>query len=435
MWIESIEVPSIGIRSREVPSAEIQQNQRGEQPMSDITLPEKELTKLAAVSQSNLYIYRGENLLYDVPDRINLFSYDPEFLLTLQTESDAPVSIYTEGDLVYYGILRLPDDLYCIAGPFSINKLSRKYTDDYARSHQIREIKAYHIHAFTNYQCQSLLSLLYTMITGKSPEEQASLSFHDMYSFSFLEQAQNMEAHRIQHYQFQNSEEDIMHHSYQQEQFLYDCIKGGDSDGIHQLLNLQSAAGQTTGTMSHSTRKQEEYTTVTALHLFCRAAIEGGVNPYDAYDLSDMYLQQLSADSSIETAHRIFFAALQDFVKMVQKAQHVKNQSIHTQKCRQYILRHLSKSFTLDTLAEYVGLNKTYLSALFHQIEGITLQEYILRERVGAAENMLKFSDYSISQIASYLCFQSQSYFGMIFKRYTGMTPGNYRKKNKPQGF
>ena len=40
---------------------------------------------------------------------------------------------------------------------------------------------------------------------------------------------------------------------------------------------------------------------------------------------------------------------------------------------------------------------------------------------------MLRFSDYSISQIAGYLGYGSQSYFGAVFKKETGVTPGEYR--------
>lgn len=42
---------------------------------------------------------------------------------------------------------------------------------------------------------------------------------------------------------------------------------------------------------------------------------------------------------------------------------------------------------------------------------------------------MLRYSDYEVKEIASYLSFCSQSYFGNIFRQQTGMTPARYRKK------
>lgn len=42
---------------------------------------------------------------------------------------------------------------------------------------------------------------------------------------------------------------------------------------------------------------------------------------------------------------------------------------------------------------------------------------------------MLRYSDYEVKEIANYLSFCSQSYFGNIFRKQTGMTPARYRKK------
>ena len=61
----------------------------------------------------------------------------------------------------------------------------------------------------------------------------------------------------------------------------------------------------------------------------------------------------------------------------------------------------------------------------------MTLQQYVIRERCAHAANMLKYSDYSISLIAEYFCFSTQSHFGRVFKEYSGMTPLEYRNRYK----
>ena len=43
---------------------------------------------------------------------------------------------------------------------------------------------------------------------------------------------------------------------------------------------------------------------------------------------------------------------------------------------------------------------------------------------------MIQFSEYSLLEIGQYLGFCSQSHFSKTFRKYTGMTPGQFRKKN-----
>ncbi|MCR5005683.1 MAG: helix-turn-helix domain-containing protein [Clostridiales bacterium] len=58
----------------------------------------------------------------------------------------------------------------------------------------------------------------------------------------------------------------------------------------------------------------------------------------------------------------------------------------------------------------------------------MTLKQFIPQEKVEAAKNMLRFSEYPLSEIAHYLGFSSQNYFGAVFLRYTTKTPAQYRR-------
>jgi AraC-like DNA-binding protein len=60
---------------------------------------------------------------------------------------------------------------------------------------------------------------------------------------------------------------------------------------------------------------------------------------------------------------------------------------------------------------------------------GISVSEYIRRKRVEAAENMLRYSDYTLIEISQYLAFSSYSHFAGVFHAYTGLTPKEYRKR------
>lgn len=103
--------------------------------------------------------------------------------------------------------------------------------------------------------------------------------------------------------------------------------------------------------------------------------------------------------------------------------------SLPVVQCQDYIRYHLDERIALGELAQRVGLNASYLSTLFKRETGLSLTEYVQRERVATAKNMLKYSDHSATQIATALGFSSQSYFTRVFRQATGFTPTEYRRR------
>ncbi|AZZ61255.2 helix-turn-helix transcriptional regulator [Oenococcus sp. UCMA 16435] len=119
-----------------------------------------------------------------------------------------------------------------------------------------------------------------------------------------------------------------------------------------------------------------------------------------------------------------------DFCSIDQNFKEKNYESKYIRQCKQYVEKHLFQHFSLDDIADQISINKCYLKNQFSKQEGISLKRYIHKERIKAAQNMLKFSNQPISVIANYLCFDSQSHFGAVFKSIIGMTPSNYRMKN-----
>nr|WP_243426995.1 AraC family transcriptional regulator [Mediterraneibacter glycyrrhizinilyticus] len=101
------------------------------------------------------------------------------------------------------------------------------------------------------------------------------------------------------------------------------------------------------------------------------------------------------------------------------------------ERAKNYIFQNLHGEIRIGGIGRQIGVSTAYLSDLFHRVEGVTIQQYIRRERVRLAENLLRYSDYTVKDIANYLAFSSQSHLGRVFKEMTGMTPGRYREKYK----
>lgn len=94
-----------------------------------------------------------------------------------------------------------------------------------------------------------------------------------------------------------------------------------------------------------------------------------------------------------------------------------------------YIQSHLTEPLTLKEIADAADLSPTYFSAVFKQVNGITLWEYINKRRIELAMQIFdsKSSD-SILDIAFKCGFNNTANFNKMFRKYTGRTPSEYRK-------
>lgn len=98
---------------------------------------------------------------------------------------------------------------------------------------------------------------------------------------------------------------------------------------------------------------------------------------------------------------------------------------------KNYLDTHCTESISLDFLAELSHLNKYYLSHIFSKAYGISPINYLLERRILNSQELLKNTDYSITQIADITGFSSPNYFSQSFKKYTGITAAAYRKQYK----
>jgi AraC family transcriptional regulator len=93
-----------------------------------------------------------------------------------------------------------------------------------------------------------------------------------------------------------------------------------------------------------------------------------------------------------------------------------------------YIAHHLDESITLEDLARVAEISPNYLIELFRQSLGITPHKYVVRMRLERAYALLKEPSLTLLEIAHTCGFQDQSQFTTVFRRYTGATPGQYRR-------
>lgn len=81
-----------------------------------------------------------------------------------------------------------------------------------------------------------------------------------------------------------------------------------------------------------------------------------------------------------------------------------------------------------DIIAEELHYDYAYLSTLFSSVEGITLEQYIIRQKIEKAKELLLYDEFNLSEIASKLGYSSVAHLSAQFKKITGFTPSELKK-------
>lgn len=98
-------------------------------------------------------------------------------------------------------------------------------------------------------------------------------------------------------------------------------------------------------------------------------------------------------------------------------------------KLKQYLENFYGQDITLDTLADISHLNKFYLVHAFTKMFGCSPISYLCKIRIKASQELLITTDYSITEVAHFAGFSSQSYFAQCFFKNCNMTASAYRKQ------
>ena len=95
---------------------------------------------------------------------------------------------------------------------------------------------------------------------------------------------------------------------------------------------------------------------------------------------------------------------------------------------REYLDQHYNQKITLDELAERYFINKYYLTRIFKEQFGVTINNYLLNVRITHAKRELRFTDKSAEEIGAAVGFHELYYFSRVFKKVEGCSISEYRR-------
>lgn len=362
----------------------------------------------------------------DMAAQCNPLFTDPEFLSAVheRERKDYP-DLFYEKDTILYAVVSL-ENAKIVAGPVSTEKHIKDSEHYLMQHHHISDETGFRLSFCELKVFVSGILMLYHMITGKE------LTINDLWQKNGIRETDIIEVKgQISSVIFEHQEQELPHNPYDQEVRELDSIRHGDVEMLNRSL-AETYRGEV-GQLAKNQVRQAKNIAICVIALASRAAISGGMIPEEAFSIVDGYIMKIEDMNNAVKIDSMMRQAEYEFAECV--AEIHKNQQKNEQKnelvewTKNYIYQNLHSDIVIGEIGQKIGVNTSYLSDLFHKVEGTTIQQYIRKEKIRLAENMLRYSDYEIKEIASYLSFCSQSYFGNIFRQQTGMTPARYRKK------
>ncbi len=89
----------------------------------------------------------------------------------------------------------------------------------------------------------------------------------------------------------------------------------------------------------------------------------------------------------------------------------------------------LENDISLNALAEYNNMSSGYFSGLFKKETGVNLTDFINKKRIERAQKLVSLTKLSFKDISKHCGINDVNYFSKLFKKYAGVTPSEYRKK------
>jgi AraC-like DNA-binding protein len=156
--------------------------------------------------------------------------------------------------------------------------------------------------------------------------------------------------------------------------------------------------------------------------------IKLGVN-YKTVELGKVEVKE---NISIDKLHSIDMALRSSGLELmidqkkliIEKIKEAVHQMIH-------ISDDISKLNFSDYISKKVNHNYSYLSGLFSGMEGITIEKYMILEKIECVKELLIYDEFSLSDIAYKLQYSSVAHLSNQFKKITGSTPSFFRKLRK----
>lgn len=157
----------------------------------------------------------------------------------------------------------------------------------------------------------------------------------------------------------------------------------------------------------------------------CRVMLE--LFPYEKVQSLEQRVHQLQnrPHPSLQDIRLLLEGLCGEGCRWIEEDRSVESSRIVHQ-AKAYICAHLHTTLTLEQVAGQVNLSPGYFSNLFKKVLGISFQQFVMHEKMEKAKVML-IEGLQVQEIATELGYEHRRYFSEVFKKYTDMTPSEFK--------
>lgn len=216
----------------------------------------------------------------------------------------------------------------------------------------------------------------------------------------------------------------VIDERYRREQDFMDAVAEGSTERALSALQRLGGMPQMIGYLN------TPFLGATILRIMSRVAAQrGGLPPVTIDAISQEYAQRLHRIGHTADSRTLDFVAqmVTDFCLQVRRHRQ-RDYPLLVRQVTDEIDLHLSQRVSTADLAERLGVSTSTLARRFKDATGMTIAEYVARQRAERAAKLLSTTTQSVSEIALFVGYDDANYFVKVFRSMYDMTPSAYRK-------
>ncbi len=357
--------------------------------------------------------------------KLNYNNYKNDMIRILGRLKENRIYFFKDIYHCHYIDILLPDkNTVCIVGPILFDEITDKNFDSFFPKTQIDlEIRQQLINYYTIVPLilsRNLLENFFISVGKILFGDNCQTEYEDFENMFYYETEQEENFS----FDFRNLEELYHYNEFESELLL--AIKLGDETTALNLLNMEETRTDSVMMIRKEVRRYKN--NAMCFNAILRKTLEKEhVHPISNYYMEEQFMSEIERCTTTSEIRALQRKMISSYCKMVREKKYQEYPQIIS-KMLTYIDANPCADLKLKNFAKMLNFNANYLSELFSKEIGMTLTEYVHLRRLQKAKQLLEHTDLKMEFIAKQCGFSNSHYFIRIFKKYTGITPKQYRE-------